>query len=69
MWAGACPAGGTKGSSYSPANGDVLSNAYTTQLSRTNNGDGVTETIVVRDNVPVTPSAPHRFLRLRVTRP
>jgi len=58
-----------QGSRYSPANGDVLSNAYTTQVSRTNNADGVTETIVVRDNVPISSSTPHRFMRLRVTRP
>ena len=58
-----------QGSSYSPANGDVLSNAYTTQVSRTNNGDGVTETIVVRDNVPLTSANPFRCMHLRVTRP
>lgn len=58
-----------QGSSYSPANGDVLTNSYMTQVLRTNNGDGLTETIVVRDNVPVTSAVPHRFMRLRVTRP
>jgi hypothetical protein len=58
----------SQGSMYSPANGDVPSNTYTTQVSRTVNPDGVTETIVVRDNVPLS-QATSRFIRLRVTQP
>ena len=57
----------SQGSSYSPASGDVPTNTNTTQVSR--NANGGTETIVVRDNVAVTPSVPQRFMRLRVTRP
>jgi hypothetical protein len=53
------------GSRYGPA-GDVPSNSFTTQVSRT--ASGTTETIVVRDNVPLLGS-PQRFLRLRVTEP
>lgn len=56
------------GSSYS-AGGDVPTNTFTTQVSRTNNADSFTETIVVRDNTPISPSNTHGFLRLRVTRP
>jgi len=44
----------------------VPSNSFTTQVSRT--ASGTTETIVVRDNVPLLGS-PQRFLRLRVTEP
>lgn len=66
---GALSGSWNQGSSYSPATGDVPANSYTTQVSRTINGDGVTETIVVRDNMPLSPSAPHRFMRLRVARP
>jgi len=52
------------GSTYS-ATGDVLSNEFTTQLSRTT-VNGV-ETIVVRDNQ--TTNAGRRFMRLKVTNP
>jgi len=52
------------GSTYS-ATGDVLSNEFTTQLSRTT-VNGV-ETIVVRDNQTTT--AGRRFMRLKVTNP
>ena len=57
----------SQGSSYSPASGDVPTNANTTQVSRT--VTGATETIVVRDNAAVSPSSPRRYMRLRVTRP
>lgn len=53
------------GSVYGPV-GDVPSNAFTTEVSRTNNGS--VETIVVRDNTPLSGSA-KRFLRLKVTNP
>jgi dienelactone hydrolase len=43
----------------------VTATVQTTEFSRA--GAGL-ETLVVRDNVPI-PSAPHRFLRLRVTQP
>ena len=58
-----------QGSSYSPANGDVPANTYTTQVSRTPSANGATETIVVRDNVPCSQFVPFRFMRLRVTQP
>jgi T5SS/PEP-CTERM-associated repeat protein len=53
------------GSVYGPV-GDVPSNAFTTEVSRTINGS--VETIVVRDNTPLSGSA-KRFLRLKVTNP
>ena len=54
------------GSSYS-SGGDVPSNANTTQVSRTPDGGG-NETIVVRDNTPLSATA-SRFLRLKVSHP
>ena len=52
------------GCTYSGTN-RVTATVQTTEFSRA--GAGL-ETLVVRDNVPI-PSAPHRFLRLRVTQP
>jgi hypothetical protein len=52
------------GCTYSGSN-RVTATAHTTEFSRT--GAGL-ETIVVRDNVPAA-GVPHRYLRLRVTRP
>ena len=52
------------GCTYSGTN-RVTVTAHTTEFSRT--GAGL-ETIIVRDNTPVG-ATPHRFLRLRVTRP
>jgi hypothetical protein len=53
------------GSHYG-AGGDLLSNANTTQVSRTIGA--TTETIVVRDNTPFSSTAA-RFMRLSVTHP
>jgi T5SS/PEP-CTERM-associated repeat protein len=53
------------GSFYS-AGGDVPTNAFTTQVSRTD--DGTFETIVVRDNTPMN-SATSRFMTLKVSNP
>jgi hypothetical protein len=52
------------GSVYSPL-GDVPSNAFTTEVSRT---PGEPELITVRDNVPAA-SAPRRFIRLEILAP
>lgn len=52
------------GSTYA-SSGDVPSNANSTQLSRT--VGATTETIVVRDNIPVGSGS--RYIRVRVTRP
>ena len=52
--------------SFYGAGGDVPSNAFTTEVSRTNNGS--VETIVVRDNTALSGSA-KRFLRLKITNP
>ncbi len=52
------------GCTYSGTN-RVTTTAHTTEFSRT--GAGL-ETIVVRDNTPIT-NAPQRFLRVRVTQP
>ena len=53
------------GSRYS-ASGDVPSNSFTTQLSRTTSG--ANETIVVQDNSTVSGN-PRRYMRLKVRRP
>lgn len=53
------------GSTYAPA-GDITDNAFTTQILRSSSGG--TESITVRDNVPVTEGA-RRFMRLKVTAP
>jgi hypothetical protein len=44
----------------------VPTNAFTTQVTRTN--DGNAETITIRDNIPLTGAA-RRFLRRNVTNP
>lgn len=53
------------GSTYAPG-GNTPSNAFTTEISRT--GSPI-ETIVVRDNVPISSSPPRRVIRLRMTQP
>jgi hypothetical protein len=54
----------SNGSTYA-ASGDTSSNAVTTEVGRTPNG--ATETIVVRDNLPIAAGGP-RYLRLNVSR-
>ena len=53
------------GSFYGPG-GDAPTNAFTTQVSRTN--DGTLETITVRDNTAISGAA-RRFLRLKISNP
>jgi hypothetical protein len=43
--------------------------SYTALVSVTNNPDGVTQTVVVRDLTPVNPSGGKRFVRLSVSMP
>ena len=61
------------GITYSPqVSGDLGTwnggTGYTVAVSTTNNADGVTQTVVVRDTVPTT-GANRRFARLAVSRP
>src|SRR5207302_9941812 len=53
------------GSHYG-AGGDLSTNSFTTEVSRTSS-NGI-ETIIVRDNMQVD-AASHRFMRLKVTQP
>lgn len=53
------------GSHYG-AGGDLSTNSFTTEVSRTSVND--IETIVVRDNIQAD-ATPHRFMRLKVTQP
>jgi hypothetical protein len=54
----------TGGSSYSATN-SISNTALTSEVSRSGT---ITETIVVRENLPLT-SAPQNFLRVRVSSP
>lgn len=62
---GATPVTTAEGSLYAPA-GDVPSNAFTTEVSRSTSND--LETIVVRDNNPISGN-PCRFMRVKVENP